>query len=54
MNKEISNENYNIDNNINYHYLSLYLNLLKKLNIKILSKNHYLPFDKAKKISNFQ
>jgi len=51
--QEISNENYNIDNNINYHYLSLYLNLLKKLNIKILSKNHYLPFNKPKKISNF-
>jgi ADP-heptose:LPS heptosyltransferase len=52
--KEISNENYNIVDNINYHYLSLYLNLLKKLKIKILSKNHYLPFDKAKKISNFK
>ena len=51
--QEISYENYNIDNNTNYHYLSLYLNLLKKLNIKILSKNHYLPFYKTKKISNF-
>ena len=51
--QEISYENYNIDNNTNYHYLSLYLNLLKKLNIKILSKNHYLPFYKIKKISNF-
>ena len=27
---------------------------IKKLNIKILSKNHYLPFYKAKKISNFK
>jgi ADP-heptose:LPS heptosyltransferase len=52
--QEISNENYNIDNNINYHYLSLYLNLLKKLNIKILSKNHYLPFNKPKKITSFK
>jgi len=51
---EISYENYNIDNNINYHYLSLYLNLLKKLNIKILSKNHYLPFINSKKISKFK
>jgi ADP-heptose:LPS heptosyltransferase len=52
--KEISYEDYNIDNNINYHYLSLYLNLLKKLNIKILSKNHYLPFNESKKISKFK
>jgi len=52
--REISYENYNIDNNSNYHYLSLYLNLLKKLNIKIFTKNHYLPFNKAKKISNFK
>ena len=51
---EISYENYNIDDSINYHYLTLYLNLLKKLNIKILSKNHYLPFNEAKKISNFK
>ena len=27
---------------------------LKKLNIKIFSKNHYLPFNEAKKISNFK
>ena len=52
--QEISYENYNINNNTNYHYLSLYLNLLKKLNIKILTKNHYLPFNKVKKISNFK
>ena len=51
---EISNEDYNINNNTNYHYLSLYLNLLKKLNIEVLSKNHYLPFDKVKQISTFK
>ena len=51
---EISYENYDIIDNINYHYLTLYLNLLKKLNIKIFSKNHYLPFYEAKKISNFK
>ena len=40
---EISYENYNITDNYKYHYLGLYLNLLKKLNIKIFSKDHYLP-----------
>ena len=41
---EISYENYNLNENQKYHYLNLYLNLLKKLNIKIYAKNHYLPF----------
>ena len=40
---EISYEDYNIENNSKFHYLSLYLNLLKKLNIKIENKDHYLP-----------
>jgi ADP-heptose:LPS heptosyltransferase len=51
---EISYENYEINDNNNYHYLTLYLNLLKKLNIKIFSKNHYLPFYQGKNISNFK
>ena len=32
---EISYENYDLSDNNKYHYLSLYLNLLKNLNIKI-------------------
>lgn len=51
---EISYENYNIENNSKFHYLSLYLNLLKKLNIKIENKNHYLPFINFKKISKLK
>ena len=50
---EISRENYNLKDNINYHYLTLYFNLIKKLNVKILSKNHYLPFDDPLKVSSF-
>ena len=38
-------EDYHILNNKDYHYLSLYLNILKKINLKIYSKNHYLPFN---------
>ena len=41
---EISYENYDLNDNHKYHYLSLYLSLLNKLNIKIFSKDHYLPF----------
>ena len=51
---ESSYENYDINNNINYHYLSLYFSLLTKLNIKIFSKNHYLPFSNPKNISKFK
>ena len=50
---ELSYEDYSIEDNINYHYLTLYLKLLKKLNIKILSKNHYLPLTNPKKVSKF-
>ena len=50
---EISYENYYLDNNHKYHYLNLYLNLLKKLNIKIFSKDHYLPFNNPINLSNF-
>ena len=42
---EISRENYNLKDNNKYHYLHLYLNLLKKLNINVYSKDHYLPFN---------
>ena len=51
--KILSYEDYNIKDNINYHYLTLYLSLLKKLNIKILSKQHYLPLINPKKVSKF-
>ena len=50
---EISYENYDLKDNHKYHYLKLYLNLLKKLNIKIFSRNHYLPFENPINISSF-
>ena len=50
---EISYENYDLTDNHKYHYLKLYLNLLKKLNIKIFSRNHYLPFENPTNISSF-
>ena len=50
---EISYENYHLKDNHKYHYLNLYLNLLKKLNIKIISKKHYLPFENAINPSKF-
>tara|TARA_B100000787_G_scaffold169466_1_gene160727 strand:+ start:1146 stop:2126 length:981 start_codon:yes stop_codon:yes gene_type:complete len=50
---EDSVENYNILQNKNYHYLSLYLKLLNQLNIKIFNKDHYLPYDSNKSTSVF-
>jgi len=50
---ENSIENYNILENKNYHYLSLYLKLLNQLNIKIFDKNHYLPYVSNKSRSVF-
>ena len=38
-------EDYQILNNKDYHYLSLYLNILKKINLTIYSKDHFLPFN---------
>ena len=38
-------EDYQISNNKDYHYLNLYLNILKRINLKIYSKNHYLPYN---------
>ena len=40
-------EDYQISNNKNYHYLNLYLNILKRINLKIYSKNHYLPYNET-------
>ena len=37
-------EDYNHPNNKEYHYLTLYQNLLRQLNIEIRNKKHYLPF----------
>ena len=37
-------EDYQISNNKDYHYLKLYLNILKRINLTIYSKNHYLPY----------
>ena len=42
-------EDYQISNNKDYHYLNLYLNILKRINLKIYSKNHYLPYNEINK-----
>ncbi len=47
-------ENYNLKDNKSYHYLSLYLNLLKNAKFKILDKKHCLKFKPSKKIVKFQ
>lgn len=39
----VSVEDFNINDNSQYHYLSLYLKLLEKLNLKIYSKDYFLP-----------
>ena len=46
----LSNENYDHPNNKKNHYLSLYLQILKQLNIKIYSQKHYLPYIPTKRI----
>ena len=40
-------EDYQISNNKDYHYLNLYLNILKRINLIIYSKNHYLPYNET-------
>lgn len=52
--KEISYEDYNHVNNKNFHYLTLYLKLLEKINIKIFSKNHNLPIKNVSVVSKFK
>jgi len=37
-------EDYQVSNNNSYHYLSIYLNILKELGMKIIDTNHFLPF----------
>ena len=49
---ENSFEDYNLPNNKDYHYLSLYLKLLNKLNIRIIDKKHYLPLDNILDVLN--
>ena len=49
----ISYEDYNHLDNKKFHYLNLYLKLLKKINIKIISKNHNLPFKNPSNITKF-
>ena len=46
-------EDYNVSNNKDFHYLSLYLKLISLENIKIVNQNHFLPIDLPKKISRF-
>ena len=40
-------EDFQISNNKDYHYLNLYLNMLKRINLTIYSKNHYLPYNET-------
>ena len=47
---ENCNENYDALDNKSYHYLSLYLKILEKLDLKIFSKKHFLPLKPIKKI----
>ena len=37
-------EDYSVENNVSYHYLNLYLNILKFYKFKITSINHHIPF----------
>jgi ADP-heptose:LPS heptosyltransferase len=46
-------EDYNISNNKDFHYLSLYLKLISLENIKIVNQNHFLPIVLQKKIPRF-
>ena len=41
---ELCDEDYENLDNKNYHYLNLYLNILKKIKLTIYSKDHYLPY----------
>ena len=38
-------EDYNVKENKSYHYLSLYFKILENLDINIISKDHFLPFN---------
>jgi len=49
----VSYEDYNHLDNKKFHYLNLYLKLLEKINIKIFSKNHNLPFKNPSNITKF-
>lgn len=49
----ISTENYDISNNKDFHYLSLYLKLISLENIKIVNQDHFLPINFPNKISKF-
>jgi len=39
------NEKLDKKSNYKYHYLTLYLKILKNYNLKIITNDHYLPFD---------
>jgi len=47
-------EDYNITNNKDFHYLSLYLNLISLIGIKIYNKEHFFPSVKNINISKFR
>ena len=48
---ESCNEDYNVVDNKSYHYLDLYLKILKKLDLKIYTRKHYLPFKSSKNVN---
>ena len=47
------NENYNLDNNKSYHYLTLYLKLLDNAGVQIINKEHVFNFKPKKKVVKF-
>ena len=48
------NENYNIQENKKFHYLSLYYEILKYENLKFFNKKHYFPSSKVYKNKNIK
>tara|TARA_Y100000590_G_scaffold446126_1_gene579385 strand:- start:414 stop:1379 length:966 start_codon:yes stop_codon:yes gene_type:complete len=47
-------ENYNLQNNKSYHYLTLYLKLLELANFKIFDNSHHFKFNPTIKVVNFE
>ena len=47
-------EDYNLSDNKSYHYLTLYLKLLKKADFDIVNKNHVLNYKPIIKVVNFK
>ena len=50
----VSNENYNVKNNNDFHYLNLYYKILDKINIKYSDKKHFFPESEIPEIENLK